>query len=198
MLDDADYQEFLEQSQKPLPPKPYDEQSLVAFLNWLLQPPRYRMFAYPSGQPIPDDKEQFIKSLIRPLPHEYFCNKLAKYRPRDFEGLVADFLRCLGGLVITGPHGADGGVDLRLRTSNKDYIFQCKRRKDKVGLSFVREVHEVAANVQAQGAFIVSVSEFTDDAIYYAKGLSPRVGLIDGKELFNLMTQFTPTLLKRF
>ncbi len=192
-----DYWKFVERPKEPMPPKPHDDQSLTIFLDWLLQAPNYRMFAYPSRQPGPEDTEQFIKSLLRPLPHEDFRDKLARYSPKEFERLVANFLQSLGGgQVIAGEQGTDGGIDLKLRTSKGYYIVQCKRWKAKVGVPIVREVYGVATNVQAKGAFIISTSKFTNDAIYYTENLSPRVGLIDGEELFNLMTLFTPTIVE--
>lgn len=186
MEDDNDYREF----QKPPWPKSDDEQSLVIFLNWLLKP------AYASRQELPDTTEQFIKSLLKPLPHRKFCDKLATYSPNDFERLVADFLRHLGYKVEIGEKGADGGIDLIIRISTGFYIVQCKRWKNKVGVTVVREVHGVSTKFLARGAFICTISEFTDQAIYYTDNLIPPVGLIDGKELFNLMSQIDPKVIE--
>ncbi len=197
MGDDSDYREYLEQPQKPPLPKSHDEQSLVVFLNWLLQPPKYRNFAYISSlQPLPEDMKQFIKSLLRPLPNQIFCDKLLGKSPKYFEELIADLLRRLGGQVIPGIRGADGGIDLFVKTPQGDYIVQCKRWKRKVGVAVVREVYGIASKSEAKGAFVISVSEFTDAAVYFSENLDPQVGLIDGRELFYLMTQIMPTVVE--
>ncbi|MEK7397936.1 MAG: restriction endonuclease [Candidatus Poribacteria bacterium] len=191
MADDNNYREF----QKPPWPISHDEQSLVVFLNWLLQPPKFRTFAYPFKQESLMTKEQWVASLLKPLPHRKFCDKLATYSPKDFERLVADFFRYLGYKVEIGEKGADGGIDLIIRISEGFYIVQCKRWKNKVGVTVVREVHSVSTKFLAKGAFIFTVSEFTDQALYYTDDLNLPVGLIDGKELFNLMSQIDPTAI---
>ena len=54
--------------------------------------------------------------------------------PGEFVIIVADLLRNLGGDVVMGPKGADGGIDLLWRTPKGDYgdyIVQCKRWENK-------------------------------------------------------------------
>lgn len=196
-----DYQEFLElpkfEPSKPLPPKPHDEQSLVVFLNWLLQPLKSKRSAHTSLQrPLSENNAQFIESLVRPLPYHVFCDKLLGESPKYFEELIADFLRRLGGQVIPGVRGADGAIDLSVKTPQGDYIVQCKRWKNKVDVAVVREVYGVASKLEAKGAFVISVSEFTDTAAYFSENLNPPVGLIDGRELFYLMTQIMPSVVE--
>lgn len=40
------HNEFMGKFVEPPPPLPHDEPSLNVFIDWLLQPPRFRIFAY--------------------------------------------------------------------------------------------------------------------------------------------------------
>jgi HJR/Mrr/RecB family endonuclease len=182
--------------QKPQPPIPNDDQSLIQFVDWLLQPMSYRIFAYKPTESIPKDTNEFIRRLVRPLPYRVFCDKLLEFNAKEFEGLVADLLGSLGGQVIPSKEGADGGADLLWKISKGEYIVQCKKWEKKVGIPIVREIYGATMKSQTNGAFIVTKSEFTDWAIDFTKDLSPRVGLIDGRLLFNLLTQIMPSIVE--
>lgn len=144
----------------------------------------------------PNDLREWIRSLVQPQPYVIFCDILRKYTPKEFVGVVSDLFQQLGYSVMTGPAGADEVMDILCKTPEGDYIVQCKRWKAKVGVATVREVYGATVKHQAKGAFIVTVSEFTDIAKRFIKDLPPpRVRLIDGKELFDLMNQHMPTVV---
>ena len=142
------------------------------------------------------DTYEFVKMLLTPQPYMIFRDILQKFTPKEFVGLVSDLFQQLGGTVMTGPEGADEAIDILFKTPEGDYIVQCKRWKAKVGVPTVREVYGAAVKHQAKGAFIVTVSEFTDTAKWFITDLRPPpVRLIDGKELFDLMNQHMPTVV---
>ena len=138
------------------------------------------------------DLREWILSLLRPMPHRLFCDKLPKLTSKEFERLVSDFFRNAGGVVEIGPVGANGAIDIFCRFTDGDFIIQCKKWKAKVGEATVREVYGVAEKKKVKGAFIVAASEFTKGAERFVIGLSTPVGLIDGEELFKLMNQYMP------
>lgn len=185
-------QEFMERAFRPPPPLPRDELSLNNFIDWLLEPPDFRLFAYKhaTSEIAPTS---FIDSITRQRPSRIFCDRLLDGTPREFEDLVATFFRQLGGQVVNGNRGADGAIDALWNTPSGDYIVQCKRRKKNIGEPVIREIFGVAANSTARGAFIVVASGFSSNATRFVEGLKPRIGLINGEELFNLMSLVMPT-----
>jgi len=142
------------------------------------------------------DSEEWLRSLLRPMPYMLFCDKLRKFTSKEFEMLVSDLFRQLGGDVEVGPAGANEGIDILGRFTDGDFIIQCKKWKAKVGEPTVREVYGVAVKHQVKGAIIVTTSKFTREAEEFRLDLRPpAVGLIDGKELFALMNQHMPAVV---
>lgn len=102
----------------------------------------------------------------------------------------------MGGQTIPGKRGADEGIDSLWETPGRNFIIQCKRRKNQnVGSQVVKEVFGTITKFKVYGAFIVTTAEFTDPAIRFAEELGLHIGFIDGKELFNLLTQITPNVI---
>lgn len=102
---------------------------------------------------------------------------------RRFEELVAEAFRRDGFTVIenTGA-GADGGVDIRMRKGGESYLVQCKNwRKQRIGVTTVREMFGVLAAESARGVFIVCSGTFTAEAVRFAKGQP--IDLVDGDRL---------------
>lgn len=102
---------------------------------------------------------------------------------REFEMLVGEAFRREGYTVgETGGGGADGGVDLVLRKGGEKFLVQCKQWKAfKVGVATVRELYGVMAAEGAVGGFVVTSGVFTQEAKFFAEGIS--IVLIDGAEL---------------
>ncbi len=170
-----------------------------------------------SDEQIPSSSYESIRSLLEPQPYMVFCDKLREFTSREFESLVADLFREMGADATLSKNGPDEAIDILCKTAEGDYIVQCKKWKGKkVGVKVVREVYGVAKKKQAKGAFIVTVSEFTDKAVEFTIDrppstiadrllligseepfnlINPPVGLIDGKELFDLMNQHMPTIV---
>ena len=103
---------------------------------------------------------------------------------QDFEILVGEYFRRQGfGVHDNGGGGADGGVDVVLRSSAEHYLVQCKHwRAMRVGVQPVRELYGVMAAHGAAGGFVVTSGDFTEDAVRFADGLAP-LTLINGQAL---------------
>ncbi|GEM_PF-5101515 len=192
-----DHERFEELRKSLKTPSPFAK-GLPEIVDFLLMPAYKRSLKY---REFGDD---FYTSIILgglPPRHSIFCNefhsKLMELTPRDFEMVVGNLLKNLGGNVGISGKGADGGIDLTWNTPD-DYLIQCKRTKNKVEVGVVREIHGVlsAPSCKAKGAFIVTADEFTNGATLFVSGLSSRIGLINGWELFNLMTIRVPSLVE--
>jgi restriction system protein len=106
---------------------------------------------------------------------------------REFELLVSEMFRRKGFVVTErGGEGADGGVDLELRSGDDKYFVQCKQWKSrKVGVTVVRELYGVMAAEGAVGGFVVASGEFTEDARQFAEGRA--IELVATDELLHLI-----------
>jgi restriction system protein len=106
---------------------------------------------------------------------------------QQFELLVGEAFNKQGYRVIHGGDaGADGGVDVHLRKEGKEYLVQCKHWKTrKVGVAVIRELYGVMAAVGAEGGFIVTSGEFTEEAEAFSEGKA--LTLISGDELSRML-----------
>jgi len=120
------------------------------------------------------DSQTSLASL-RDLPWKRFENVLAEaYRRRGYQ-----VVETLGG-------GADGGVDLRLRKDGHAILVQCKRWKGKpVPVQVVRELYGVMIDRRASAAKIVATTNFTADAVAFAK--DKPIELVDSNALLRLV-----------
>ena len=104
-----------------------------------------------------------------------------------FEQLVGEAFRRQGYAVEeTGLGGADGGIDLRLRRDGQREIVQCKQwRRTRVGVSVVREMYGLLVHHGAHRVKIVTVGDFTPDALAFAS--DKPVDCISGTQLLQLI-----------
>jgi restriction system protein len=116
------------------------------------------------------DSQTSLASL-RNLPWKRFEDALGEaYRRQGYK-----VVEMLGG-------GADGEVDLRLRRDGHLVVVQCKRWKGKpVPVETVRELYGVMIHEHASAAKIVATTNFTQDAIAFARGKP--IELVDSNAL---------------
>lgn len=105
----------------------------------------------------------------------------------EFEQLTARVFDNLGFETELTPGGGDGGVDIYARFGNEVYVISCKRYKDIVAPMYVRDIHSVAVMENADAAFLVTSGRFSDDVKARSQVMRPRVYLIDGEQLANLL-----------
>lgn len=108
---------------------------------------------------------------------------------REFEMLVGEAFRRQGYLVEeTGLGGADGGIDLILRKNGSTELVQCKQwRSRQIKPAVVREMWGLVDHHRADGAKIVCVGEFTQDAAAFAQGKA--IELISGTHLLSMIRE---------
>lgn len=106
---------------------------------------------------------------------------------REFETLVGESFRRQGYSVEeTGGGGADGGIDLVLRSRGRKILVQCKQwRSFKVGVKVVREMYGIMVAERADRVIVVSSGVYTQKSYGFARGKP--IELIDGKALVQLI-----------
>lgn len=119
---------------------------------------------------------------------------LLKLKPAAFERLAQRLLREAGfvKVEVTGKSG-DGGIDgigiLRVNLVSFTILFQCKRFKDSVGPSVVRDFRG-AMQGRCDKGLIITTGTFTAEAKKEAtRDGAPAIDLIDGDSLCDLLKQ---------
>lgn len=105
---------------------------------------------------------------------------------REFEEACAEAFRQRGHVVSETPRGADGGVDLILRSGGGTIFVQCKHyKKQQVGVALVRELYGVMVHGRATSAIFITTGTYTVAARDFARDLP--MELIDGPGVLSLM-----------
>jgi restriction system protein len=126
--------------------------------------------------------------------------RLREQEPVFLERAVIKLLHAMGygGSEEDGEHlgkSHDGGLDGVIRQDalgiERIYL-QAKRYAagNTVGAGAIREFVGALTGVGASGGVFITTSSFSTDAIKYVERLSPRVILIDGRELGRLMVDY--------
>ena len=104
-----------------------------------------------------------------------------------FELLVGEAFGRQGYIVeARGNRAPDGEVDLELWRDGRKSIVVCRHWQAKqIGISLIRELHEVMKFERADEAIFLSSGQYTHDAWQFAQGKPLR--LIDGDGLLNLL-----------
>ena len=136
-------------------------------------------------------KEQLVSDLL---------DQMKEMDPHDFEGLVLDVLAAMGygggsRQAMQGvPRGPDGGIDGKINEDKLglDQIYMQAKRYSENSVSSEKVQAFVGAMTSGgcrKGVF-VTTSKFTADAIRFANSIrDPRLVLVDGDKLANLMIQ---------
>jgi restriction system protein len=106
---------------------------------------------------------------------------------QQFETLVAEAYRREGYAVVHGGGNGPGGVvDLVLKKHGNALLVQGKQWTERtVGVNVVLEVFGVMTDRQAQGAIILTLGRFTQDARTFARGKP--LDLVEGQKLAELI-----------
>lgn len=118
-------------------------------------------------------------------PSEWTKDVLSRMDWKRFEALSAAYYEHLGFRAETVPCGPDGGVDVRIFRAGESHptaIVQCKAWTSRpVGVKPVRELLGVMVHNQVESGVFLTTSEFTNEAIDFAKG--HRIALGTGDQL---------------
>ncbi len=102
------------------------------------------------------------------------------YKGHYFEDVVEKYFELLGYRVrrnvrIKGFSGAIHEIDILLETGDEQVVVEVKNLKRPVAKEWIMKTHNVAKDIGAHGAFVVSSSGFTRDAINVAKILGVKL-----------------------
>jgi restriction system protein len=122
--------------------------------------------------------------------------RVSEQSPEFFEGLVLDVLHAIGyggsredateRLGRTGDEGVDGVV--REDRLGLDLIYvQAKKWSNPVGRPEIQRFVGALHGQRASKGVFITTSSFSREAVSYADSVSPRVILVDGPELAQLM-----------
>jgi restriction system protein len=145
--------------------------------------------------------EKWIDSAYRELRSALaadLLDRVFEQPPEFFEQLVLDVLRATGyggsredageRLGQSGDEGVDGVI--RQDRLGLDLIYvQAKRWKNVVGRPEIQRFFGARHGQRATNGVFITTSSFSKEAINYADGVTPRVILVDGKELAQLMIE---------
>jgi restriction system protein len=123
-------------------------------------------------------------------------SRVQEQTPEFFEQVVLDVLQAMGyggsredAAERLGRSG-DGGVDgvIREDTLGLDLIYvQAKRWTNTVGRPEIQQFVGALNGQRASKGVFITTSTFSRDVIDYADSVNPRVILVDGKQLADLM-----------
>jgi restriction system protein len=153
----------------------------------------------PEGEHTPEEQIDAAYRQLRAALAAEVLERVKEQSPGFFELLVLDVLRAMGyggthedAIERLGQSG-DEGVDGMIREDELglDLIYvQAKRWQNPVGRPEIQKFFGALHGKRASKGVFITTSSFTADAAAYAENVTPRVILVDGKELARLMIEY--------
>jgi len=157
----------------------------------------------PDGDEIADETpEEVLQKAYQSIRNNLAAELLEKIRensPKFFERLVVDFMLALGyggSLADAGRsigQSGDEGIDGIIKEDRLglDLIYlQAKRWNGSVGRPEIQKFVGALHGKRAKKGVYITTGKFTDDALKYVESIDPKVILIDGIALANLMIDY--------
>ena len=148
----------------------------------------------PDGSELPRDVPENLEDKEELDWKEKLLQVMKAMPPDAFERLCQRVLRESGfvKVEVTGRSG-DGGIDgagvLRMNIVSFHVLFQCKRWKDAVSASVIRDFRGAMIG-RADKGFVITTGRFTADAQREAvRDGAPAIDLVDGESLCDLLKQ---------
>jgi len=144
----------------------------------------------------PEERVESAYRELRAALSAEVLERVSEQTPEFFEQLVLDVLTAIGyggtreGAAQRLGKSGDGGVDGVIREDRLglDQIYvQAKRWRDVVGRPEIQKFFGALHGQRATKGVFITTSGFSKEAIEYADNVTPRVILVDGKELAELM-----------
>jgi restriction system protein len=147
----------------------------------------------------PEEQIDAAYRLLRTALAAEVLDRVKEQTPAFFEQLVLDVLRAMsyGGthedavtrLGQSGDEGVDGVI--REDELGLDLIYvQAKRWQNPVGRPEIQRFFGALHGKRASKGIFITTSSFSSEAATYAESVTPRVILVDGKELARLMIEY--------
>jgi len=151
-----------------------------------------------SGDQTPEERIQGAYKELQSALADQLLERIREQSASFFEQLVLDVLRAMGygglgewdseRLGRTGDEGVDGVI--REDRLGLDMIYiQAKKWSDTVGRPEIQKFVGALQGQQAAKGVFLSTSSFSPEASEYASRVSPRVILVDGSQLAQLMIE---------
>lgn len=151
-----------------------------------------------SGDQTPEERIQSAYKELQSALADQLLERIRDQSASFFEQLVLDVLRAMGygglgewdseRLGRTGDEGVDGVI--REDRLGLDMIYiQAKKWSDTVGRPEIQKFVGALQGQQATKGVFLSTSSFSPEAIEYASRVNPRVILVDGNQLAQLMIE---------
>jgi restriction system protein len=147
----------------------------------------------------PDERIDAAYRELRAALAADLLERIAEQPPEFFEQVVLDVLHAIGyggtreGSMQRLGKSGDGGVDGVIREDRLglDLIYvQAKRWQNPVGRPEIQKFFGALHGQRATKGVFIATSTFTKEAIGYADNVTPRVILVDGNELAELMIDY--------
>jgi len=146
----------------------------------------------------PEERIDSAYRELRAVLAAELLDRVFDHSPEFFEQLVLDVLHAMGyggsrddaaeRLGQSGDEGVDGVI--REDRLGLDLIYvQAKRWKNVVGRPEIQRFFGALHGQRATKGVFITTSTFSKEAVVYADGVTPRVILLDGKELAQLMIE---------
>ncbi|MEK6273348.1 MAG: restriction endonuclease [Actinomycetota bacterium] len=151
-----------------------------------------------SDEDTPEERIDSAYRVLRAALAAELLDRVFDQSPDFFEQLVLDVLHAMGyggsrddaaeRLGQSGDEGIDGVI--REDRLGLDLIYiQAKRWANVVGRPEIQKFFGALHGQRATKGIFITTSSFSKEAVEYADGVSPRVILLDGKELAQLMIE---------
>ena len=147
----------------------------------------------------PEEEIDVAVGLLRSALATELLDRILEQSPSFFEQLVLDVLRAMGygstheGAVQRLGQSGDGGVDGVIREDELglDLIYvQAKRWQAPVGRPEIQRFFGALHGKRANKGVFITTSSYTAEAVEFADSVTPRVILVDGRELARLMIEY--------
>jgi restriction system protein len=147
----------------------------------------------------PEEQMDAAYRLLRSALSAEVLERVREQTPAFFEQLVLDVLRAMGyggkdeAAVSRLGQSGDEGVDGVIREDELglDLIYvQAKRWQNPVGRPEIQRFFGALHGKRASKGVFITTSTFTSEAASYADTVTPRVILVDGRELARLMIEY--------
>jgi restriction system protein len=147
----------------------------------------------------PEEQMDAAYRLLRSALSAEVLERVKEQTPAFFEQLVLDVLRAMGyggkdeAAVSRLGQSGDEGVDGVIREDELglDLIYvQAKRWQNPVGRPEIQKFFGALHGKRASKGVFITTSTFTHEAVSYAESVTPRVILVDGRELARLMIEY--------
>jgi restriction system protein len=145
----------------------------------------------------PEEQIEEAFGVLKKALADELLDRISEQTPAFFEQLVLDVLHAMGYGGVRGTterlgQSGDGGVDGVIREDplGLDLIYvQAKRWANVVGRPEIQKFFGALHGRRATKGVFITTSTFSREAIDYADGVTPRVILVDGAELAQLMIE---------